>query len=743
MLKVENISLKYKTKEVLKNVSFDVEVGSITLIKGISGSGKTSLLSLVGLLNTHVMEEESKVTIDNIELLHASPRLREQYVRTHFGYVLQDDLLIESLTVAENIIVPLKVSGMEVSEFFNDLVEQLGLTKLLNKYPENLSGGERQRVAIARALIKKPCILIADEPTSSQDIETMNRIHDLFVQMNNDYGMTFLIATHDTCFDEAASEIFTIQDYKISTVKRRTNAMEKAKFKTEPFNDMKGIAFFNFYRRAIGRKSKITRFLLVLFSVSVILSTIFSFVIFQQGNELNEKKVFEHISDRLYIGNKVTDTFQAPTFFFGDIVRGNNISENDKIQLEKYPEVVKVVPKIRTYVIPVDGIENYWKDTTVLFDGNNKKIEYPDSHILIQTKSGEVLGKQVVQSTLESKGDTLSENTPDILTFNTEDKNISYVSENRKGVVVSKNYLRQVLGIQTEKLENLEIIMPLYVPSYIYKTSGYTFDLDTNKEILTDMYNTVVRKTDIKLPIVGIIDENTTAFGKENKNILLLEQTITESLVENVRLSEQEKEEDLINRTKNYNMMISDYKMNGVNREVVIPEKAKDYTPNIYEVFVRNPYDLKSLNSKIKTNNKTIFIYNYNDKIDSVINMYQQSKKHLVVTIGSIISISLIGLFLMNRLIVKIRLHEFKILQILGCTKEDLFKLLIQENLLRSFTTSILSGVIMFSMFPAWLSEALLTKTNINFFYYIVAFAISFILLFLSNLLSLLFWRKN
>lgn len=183
---------RYDSTEVLKGINYTFEGGKVYVIKGVSGCGKTTLLNVLGGIDE---EYEGKLTFEAKEPLVT-------------GYLFQKSLLLSSLTVQENLEV---VSNDQA--FICSLCKYLGITDLMNKYPNELSGGERQRISIARALLRSPAMLLCDEPTSSLDLDNAIVVARL-ISSQKSADRAIIIATHDTCFDEYADEIIQL-DYGV------------------------------------------------------------------------------------------------------------------------------------------------------------------------------------------------------------------------------------------------------------------------------------------------------------------------------------------------------------------------------------------------------------------------------------------------------------------------------------------------------------------------------------------------
>ena len=215
ILSVKNLKKSYndgETKlEVLKDISFDLKKGSILTIKGPSGSGKSTLLSLLGTLDT---QDSGDIIINdkNLDEYDDFSEIRNN----HIGFIFQFHILISEFNVTENVCVPAFISNKAIDHNFLDtLFEYFQLTNKENAFPLDLSGGEKQRVSVMRAIINKPSIIIADEPTGNLDEKNALKLIDLFKKLNKDFGLTFIIATHDNKVFDIGHQKMELSDGKL------------------------------------------------------------------------------------------------------------------------------------------------------------------------------------------------------------------------------------------------------------------------------------------------------------------------------------------------------------------------------------------------------------------------------------------------------------------------------------------------------------------------------------------------
>lgn len=193
--------------QVLKGISTGMEQGEMCVIQGNSGSGKSTLLNCIGGLDTM---DSGSVKVDGQEIFGMKPAQLADYRRDNLGFIFQFYNLVPNLTVRENIQVCEYLSEHPLD--MDELLETLGLIEHQNKFPSQLSGGQQQRCAIARALIKNPKLLLCDEPTGALDSKTSRDILILLEQINQKYGTTMLIVTHNNAIKNMVHKVLIVKD---------------------------------------------------------------------------------------------------------------------------------------------------------------------------------------------------------------------------------------------------------------------------------------------------------------------------------------------------------------------------------------------------------------------------------------------------------------------------------------------------------------------------------------------------
>lgn len=210
-IEIKNIKKSYgegsSYVQVLNGITTQIEKGELCVILGPSGSGKSTLLNVIGGLDTI---DSGSIQIDGSELTNLDSEALSDYRRDILGFVFQFYNLIPNLTVRENIEVCQSLSDKPLD--IDDLMETLGIKAHQHKFPAQLSGGQQQRCAIARALIKNPGLLLCDEPTGALDSKTSKEILILLETINQKYGMTMLIVTHNDEIKKMVHHIIKIRD---------------------------------------------------------------------------------------------------------------------------------------------------------------------------------------------------------------------------------------------------------------------------------------------------------------------------------------------------------------------------------------------------------------------------------------------------------------------------------------------------------------------------------------------------
>ena len=214
----------------LKDVSLEMEEGEFICVMGPSGAGKSTFINN---LSTIDLPTKGFVYINGKEVRQMSEREIGRFRYENLGFIFQEFNLLDSLTIFENIAVPLTLAGKkkkDIQESVNQIAKKLGVEMILNKYPSECSGGQRQRVAICRALVTKPKLIVADEPTGNLDSKNSHELLSLFRDLNVNSGVSILMVTHDPKIASYSSKLLYIKDGVIDETIERQNMSQKEYF---------------------------------------------------------------------------------------------------------------------------------------------------------------------------------------------------------------------------------------------------------------------------------------------------------------------------------------------------------------------------------------------------------------------------------------------------------------------------------------------------------------------------------
>jgi lipoprotein-releasing system ATP-binding protein len=219
MIQAKNLHKFYDQLEVLKGVDLHIQKGEIVSIVGASGAGKTTLLQLLGTLDKPSIQEGTSLHINGEDVLTINDKNLSKFRNLNLGFIFQFHQLLPEFTALENVCIPAFIANKNKQETEKEakrLLEYLGLSHRIDHKPNALSGGEQQRVAVARALINKPDVIFADEPSGNLDTLSAENLHQLFFQLRDEFGQTFVIVTHNEELANMADRKLIMIDGQIS-----------------------------------------------------------------------------------------------------------------------------------------------------------------------------------------------------------------------------------------------------------------------------------------------------------------------------------------------------------------------------------------------------------------------------------------------------------------------------------------------------------------------------------------------
>lgn len=227
MIDIKGITKSFGSLQVLKGIDLHIDKGKIVSIVGPSGAGKTTLLQIIGTLDK---PDDGRILVDGVDVRKLSTNKLSDFRNRHIGFVFQFHQLLPEFTALENIMIPAFIAGQSRSEAKRramELLDFMGLTDRAGHKPNELSGGEKQRVAVARALVNSPAVVLADEPSGSLDSKNKAELHQLFFDLRDRFGQTFVIVTHDERLAAITDNTIHLKDGQIVMPEETTETQKQ------------------------------------------------------------------------------------------------------------------------------------------------------------------------------------------------------------------------------------------------------------------------------------------------------------------------------------------------------------------------------------------------------------------------------------------------------------------------------------------------------------------------------------
>lgn len=234
MIDIKGITKSFGSLQVLKGIDLHIDKGEVVSIVGPSGAGKTTLLQIIGTLDK---PDSGQIIINGTDVSSLSRKKLSEFRNQHIGFVFQFHQLLLEFTALENIMIPAFIAGKsrgEAKKKAEELLDFMGLSDRAGHKPSELSGGEKQRVAVARALINNPAVILADEPSGSLDSKNKEELHQLFFNLRDKFGQTFVIVTHDEHLARITDRTIAMRDGMLETADNSSNEAGETSESEEP-----------------------------------------------------------------------------------------------------------------------------------------------------------------------------------------------------------------------------------------------------------------------------------------------------------------------------------------------------------------------------------------------------------------------------------------------------------------------------------------------------------------------------
>ncbi|WP_062350361.1 ABC transporter ATP-binding protein/permease [Bacillus kwashiorkori] len=692
MLEIKNLTIKYGETEILSNVNVEFARGTVTVIKGPSGSGKSSLLNILGLIQNP--NKDCTYYLDGNQIRFDDDESKALFRLNHIGFVFQQNNLLQELTAKENIMIPLRMVSKNHSYIYqkaNELVDYVNLNHVADNYPSDLSGGEEQRVAISRALINDADIILADEPTASLDSENTQNILNILRNLAREKNKIVIIVSHDETVANIADTIYEIKERKLNALKSTKDNLESRVEKIE--GKKKNLFhFIKYYKRKRKDEKKLNRFLIIITAITAAIATLF--VNFGDSFSDHQKDFIDAISDRgIFIINDTlginsqTDYVEAFQFTDEEIESINNLPTIQKL----YPyyeflsfgistnqsDIAKLIVKDGSKVVKENTYENIMENMTD--DQFRVTPLYPEENLqsILEYKAEDIEDGIILTASLAS---SLVENPKDLIGKTLEIQSFVPVK------LYTSEATKPQEGSDRGSLENAETVK---IDAPIYKLVSFSKII---KGILPNSY--IYQKSE------------------ESRNLIFLNYS---ELIE------------IISENKDSNL-----------GETFPGFPEKELAPSALYAQVTSFEDVANTSSKIELFSPTIQVVSKATdvkKIQTNLKMIQDTMQGVSLVLILIVML-LFGFtyFLKTRT----RKKEIGILKAIGFTTKNVFMLIGYEMLFVAIKTFVLSIVISYLLLfiannvIGFASLFVITMESILF-----CFMISFLIVILSGIIAI------
>lgn len=641
MIALSNITLEFE-RTLVKRGSITIPDNLITVITGKSGSGKTSLLYLIGLISSNTSYE---YIFDGQSLDLKSDTKLGNVRKKKIGYVFQDNSLIESLSIADNIKHSAIIAGHKINDdAVVDYLMQVHLDVDRSKYPRILSGGERQRLAIACAMAKDPDLIIADEPTSALDRENSVLIMDILKSFANKSGKKVVIASHNQMVTEAADVVYEIAEEKIILKRGETLQTEKSivedRLEYAPFNFLHSLKYAV---KTMKRSKFLKALMIVLCAISIALAACISGI--GEGLVKHQESLLEAISDReVFLIN-----FTAPLQTYVDVDENLSISTAEEAAISKISSIDSIYPYLEFRSVGYDFIHDTFFDSCnvdVTVDGKTNTYTFNESNDNYQKI---IIAPYYKEDNIEKRV---------INSFETGDKEKIYFSYE----------LANVLGLVNSPLSDVQISLSVGVPVGTTEVNLNVSSSETSYRADID----VSKIAQISFGLSGVLDHDFTNRRSASGNVIVYMPVDTMLRYMNSTKA-----------TINPSLFDKDYVIN-------------EWRPSSYVTFVKNYNDIGLTIEKlerINPNFKAVSAYQDIDSMNELLTNVRNTAAWIIIAVLAIVLILMAIIYVNNTVG---RKYEFAILKANGLNNRETLNIALSEALIQLFAITILALIIAF-----------------------------------------------
>lgn len=626
MIELKNISITFD-KKLIEDASICLPDGQVTVITGESGCGKTSLLYLIGLLSSN---SSYQYFFDGSKIdLHAESET-SQIRKQRIGYVFQDNSLINTLTIGENIRFAAQVAGIRMSDMqIKQYLKGMKLNLDLKNYPKMLSGGEQQRLAIACAMAKQPDLIIADEPTSALDEANIRLIMEMLRNYAHGTDRKVVIASHNGSVCREADVVYKIENKKIQLVSTK-NAHSAPEYKTSAPKSRNRIGWIFYFQHSLKtlRKSKFQTSLMI-FLCAISISFTISIRSLGVGLVDQQKNALNNLSDReVFVVN-----FTAPLATIINTDEHLSITKEDANQIQRIANIEKCYPYIEFRSVGYD-IEksDFLNSGTILVEKDSEKQQFEFNSFAEDEYNSLVVIPYYPEQNLKKRTSC---------TFLQEESNPVYLSYQ----------LASLIGVNDERLSSVKISFEIGVP--VYTTD---VELSVGREAQTYAADIdLMVKQNLHFDVAGVLESNyNNHYSSSGDNVIYVPFSVMQQIMAN-----------------------SFSKALDIRADESV--KRNELAPSAYMVYVKSYNDIGIVIDKItriNPNFKSVSSYQDTEAMNSLVDGVKSTATTVILVVLAIVLI-LMSIIYINRTLG--RQYEIAILKANGLNKAEILKIELAE----------------------------------------------------------------